>query len=147
MDAGVLAALAGDAVVTAAATDAWEGFRRKVARLFGRGRPDPKTENRLDATRQQLTAADAAQAPAIRAKQAASWETRFADLLADHPDAAAELDALVRSVRPQVVSAAGHSVVAGHDVSVQAGSGGVAAGVIHGDVRTGPTSPGPAASS
>ncbi len=72
-------------------------------------------------------------------------ETRFADLLADHPDAEAELAALVKDIKPDV-TAADHSVAAGGNVTATAKSGGVAANVIHGDVRMGPTRPGPVSS-
>src|SRR5579859_6807433 len=99
MDAGALAALAGNALVTAAVTDAWEGFRQKVARLFGRGQPDPAVGKRLDETARQLAAADPASAGPVRESLAGQWEVRFADLLADHPDAAAELAGIVSEVQ------------------------------------------------
>jgi hypothetical protein len=51
-----LAALAGNTLVAAAVTDAWESARHKTARLFGRGQQDPATERRFNATRERLTA-------------------------------------------------------------------------------------------
>jgi hypothetical protein len=60
MDIDALAALAANTVVAAAVTDAFEGLRAKVARVFGRDKPDPGTQRRLDATRRQLTAATGA---------------------------------------------------------------------------------------
>ena len=45
MAIGSLAAVAGDTLV-AAVTDACETAREKVARLFGRGEPDPAAELR-----------------------------------------------------------------------------------------------------
>ena len=53
-----LAALAGNTVVTAAVTDAWESARKGFARLLGRGDPArPKlAERRLAETHDQLTA-------------------------------------------------------------------------------------------
>jgi hypothetical protein len=126
-------------------TDGWEGVRHKVARLFGRGRPDMAIERRLDATREQLTVATPGDLEAMQAALATQWETRFADLLADHPDAEAELAALVKDIRP-AVAAADHSVAAGRNVTATAKSGGVAANVLHGDVHTGPTRPGPESS-
>ena len=54
MVVAALAAVAGNALVLAMVTDGWEGVRRKVARFFGRGQPDPKIELRLDATGAQL---------------------------------------------------------------------------------------------
>jgi len=74
---------------------------------------------------------------------------RFADLLDEDPDVAAELRALVEDVAAQLpataVSAADHSVAAGRDVKITAPDGGTAAGVIHGNVAPpNPTPPGPA---
>jgi hypothetical protein len=139
-----LAAMAA-ALVQAVVTDGWEGVRHKVARLFGRGQPDMAIERRLDATRDQLTAATPGELETVRAALAAQWEIRFADLLADHPDAEAELAALVKEIKPDV-SAADHAVAAGGDVTATAKSGGVAANVVHGDVHAGPTRPGPGSS-
>ena len=140
-----LAAMAAAALVQAVVTDGWEGVRHKVARLFGRGQPDEAIERRLNATRDQLTAATPGDLEQVRAALAAQWETRFADLLADHPDAEDELAALVKDIKP-AVTAADHSVAAGGDVTATAKSGGVAANVIHGDVHAGPTRPGPESS-
>ena len=140
-----LAAMAAAALVQAVVTDGWEGVRHKVARLFGRGQPDEAIERRLNATRGQLTAATPGDLEQVRAALAAQWETRFADLLADHPDAEAELAALVKDIKPDL-TAADHSVAAGGNVTATAHDQGVAANVIHGDVHMGPTRPGPASS-
>jgi len=140
-----LAATAAAALLQAVVTDDWEGVRHKVTRLFGRGQPDAAIERRLDATRDQLTAATPGEVETVRAALAAQWETRFADLLADHPDAEDELAALVKDIKPDVI-AADHSVAAGGNVIATAQGGGVAANVIHGDVHAGPTWPGPASS-
>lgn len=145
MDVATLAALASNAVVTAAVTDVWEDVRHKIARLFGRGQPDPQIERRLDTTREQLATADPAKLERVRAVQAAQWTTRFGDLLADQPEAEVELRGLVAEIQAIVpVAATDHAVAAGRDVTVHADRGGVAAGVIHGDVTPGPTMPGPA---
>jgi hypothetical protein len=146
-----LAALAGNTVVVAAATDAWEAARRKFARLLGHGDPGKEqlAEQRLEQTHQQLTAAaGGADLEQARAAQAQRWEGRFADLLEEDPDIEADLRALVEEIRALlpagVVSAADHSVAAGRDVNISASGGGVAAGVIHGDVMAGnPPGPGP----
>src|SRR5215831_9119757 len=105
-----LAVTAANALIQAVVTDGWEGVRRKVARLFGRGQPDPAIERRLDKTRDQLAAAPPAEVEQVQAAQAAQWQTRFADLLAAHPDAEPELAALVEELRPMISAAAGHSV-------------------------------------
>jgi hypothetical protein len=143
MVVAALTALAGTALVQAMVTDGWEGVRNRVARLFGRGEPDPRIERRLDAAREQLAAAAPGAREQVQTTLAGQWRTRFDDLLADHPDAEADLAALVDELNV-VTAASDHSVAAAGDVNVTADHGGVAAGVIHGDVRTGPTRPGPA---
>jgi hypothetical protein len=147
MDVAALAALAGNALVTAAVTDAWEDVRNKIARVFGRGRPDPQIEKRFEATRAALEAAGSpADAGKARADQTASWTARLTVLLEDHPEACGELEELVRAIRGSAAVASDHAVAAGRDVNITASSGGVGAGVIHGKVSVGPTRPGPASS-
>ena len=146
-----LAALAGNTVVAAATTDAWEACRRGFARLLGRG--DAKkaelAEQRLAETRRQLTTAAGADLERARAALEAQWTTRLTDLLEEDPGVEAELRSLVEEIRAQLpataVSAADHAVAAGRDMNISASGSGVAAGVIHGDVAPpGPTRPGPA---
>ena len=66
------------------------------------------------------------------------------------PSVEAELRALVEEVAAQLpagaVSAADHSLAAGRDVNITASGGGMAAGVMHGNVTPpgNPTLPGPA---
>ena len=132
-----LAALAGRTVVAAASTDAWAACKRGFGRLLGRGDPKEEqlAEQRLEETRQQLAGVDSEQA---RAALAERWTGRLEDLLEANPDAEAELRALVQEIQAQlpagVVSAADHAVAAGRDVNISASGGGVAAGVIHGNV-------------
>ena len=146
-----LAALAGNTVVAAATTDAWEAARKGFARLLGRGDPDRTkvAERRLAETREQLTAAEGADLEQVRTALAERWAVRLADLLEEHPDAEGDLRALVQQIEAQLpagmVSAADHAVAAGRDVNISAAGGGVAAGVIHGNVAPpDPTLPGPA---
>jgi hypothetical protein len=139
-----LAAMAANALVQAMVTDGWDGVRRKVARLFGRGKPDLKIEERLDAARAELVAASIADAGPVRADQQARWANRLAVLLDDYPDAEPELSALLKEIQAIVPAAADHSASAGRDNISMADRGAVAANVIHGDVSTGPTRPGPA---
>jgi hypothetical protein len=147
-----LAALAGNTVVTAAVTDAWEAARKGFARLLGRGDP-AKTklaEERLEQTYDQLAQAAGADLEQTRTALEAQWVTRLTDLLEEDPGVEADLRTLVEEIQAQLpagmVSAADHSVAAGRDVTVTAKSGGVAANVIHGDVHAGPTRPGPVSS-
>ena len=146
-----LAALAGNTVVTAAATDAWEAARRGFARLLGRGDPQREqlAEQRLDETREQLTGAQGQDLEQACAALAGRWATRLADLLEEDPGAETDLRDLVQQIQlalpAGIVSAADHAVAAGRDVNIDATSGGIAAGVIHGNVMPGPTQQGPAA--
>jgi hypothetical protein len=145
-----LAALAGNTVVAAATTDAWEAARRGFARLLGRGDPDRTkvAERRLAETHEQLTGAEGSDLEQAQAALAERWAGRLADLLEEHPDAEADLRALVQQIQAalpaRIVSAADHAVAAGRDVTISAAGGGVAAGVIHGNVTPDPTRPGPA---
>ncbi len=148
--AETLAALAGNTVVTVAVTDAWEAARKGFARLLGRGDPDKTklAERRLEQTRDQLTQATGAGLEQTRAELEAQWVTRLADLLEEDPGVEADLRALVQEIQAQlpagVIIAADHSVAVGGNMHVGATSGGVAGGVIHGDVSTGnPPIPGP----
>lgn len=146
-----LASLAGQTVVTAAVTDAWEAARRGFTHLLGRGDPCRASlaERRLAETRQQLTKAAGADLERTRAALEAQWVTRLADLLEEDPGTETDLRALVEQVQAllpaAVLSASDHSLAAAGDVNISATSGGIAAGVIDGNVAPpGPTGPGPA---
>jgi hypothetical protein len=148
-----LAALAGNTVVTAAVTDAWESARKGFARLLGRGDPAKArlAEERLAETHDQLAEAGGADLEGTRAALEAQWVTRMRDLLEEDPGVEADLHALVQQIQAQLpagtVSAADHAVAAGRDVNISADRGGIAAGVIHGNVAPpDPTRPGPATS-
>jgi hypothetical protein len=148
-----LAQSAGQTVAAAAVTDVWESARGEFARLLGRGdaRKTEVAERWLAETRDRLAAVAAADLDRACAAQAQRWEGRFADLLDEDPGAEADLRALVAEVAAAVpagvVSATGHGVAAGRDVTIRADRGGVASGVIHGNVAPpGPPGPDPAAS-
>jgi hypothetical protein len=146
-----LAALAGNTVVAAATTDAWDAARRGFARLLGRGDPDRTqlAERRLAETREQLTVAAGADLEPVRSALQAQWVTRLADLLEEDPGVEDDLRALVQEIQAElpasVVSAADHSAAAGRDMTIKASGGGIAVASIHGNVAPpGPTDPGPA---
>ena len=126
-------------------TDGWDGVRNRIARLFGRGQPDASIERRLQESWALLAAAGPGELAPVQAQLASQWETRLADLLADHPDAAGELEDLVQQIQVSTATASDHSFAA-RDVQMNADRGGVNAGAIHGSVSTGPTKPGPASS-
>ena len=146
-----LAALAGNTVVAAATTDAWEAARRKFARLLGRGDPKKEqlAEKRLEETRQQLEGVSGQELEKAQVDLARDWQVRLTDLLEEDPGIEAELRAVVEEIRAQLpagtVAASDHAVAAGRDVNISTSQGGVAAGVIHGNVAPpGPTQEGPA---
>ncbi|MFE6839351.1 hypothetical protein ACFVFI_31550 [Streptomyces sp. NPDC057705] len=78
-----LAAAGGSAVVQAAGTDAWAGFRQAVARWFGRGDAEQERAEleRLDKTVTVLRTVDPAQAERARISQEASWQARIETVL------------------------------------------------------------------
>lgn len=135
-----LAAAAGNTIVGAATTDTWGTVRRDYARLLSRGNPDQTTvaERRLEETYARLVTATGADLERVRAALVAQWTTRLADMLEENPDVERDLRALVEEVTAQLpataLSAADHSVAAGRDVNISASGGGIAAGVIHGNV-------------
>jgi hypothetical protein len=149
-DLAALAMVAGNTVVTAATSDAWEAARREFARLLGRGDPNrtKAAERRLAETREQLAAAGA-DLESARSALRSQWATRLADLLEEDPGVEDELRAVVQEVQAALpggmVSATDHSAATGRDMTITASGGGVAAGVIHGNVAPpGPRGPGPA---
>ena len=148
-----LAQWAGQTVAAAAITDAWESARGKFAQWLGRGdaRKTTVAERWLEETHEELAAVKGGDLERVLAAVAQRWEGRFADLLDEDPGVAPELRALAEEINAAlpagVVSAADHAVAAGRDVNIVARQGGVAAGVIHGNVAPpSPSGPGPATS-
>jgi predicted component of type VI protein secretion system len=95
-----LAAAGGTALVNAMVTDGWEGVRKKIGTLFGRGNPKQTqdTLDRLDRSHTELSQLSGADQDSARQKLAIAWQTRFEDLLAEHPDAAGELRQIVQEI-------------------------------------------------
>jgi hypothetical protein len=114
-----LAALAGNTVVAAASTDAWEAARRGFARLLGRGDPGRTevAERRLAETHEQLTRRAGTDLEAARSALEAQWVTRLADLLEEDPGVEADLRTLVQEIQaalPAGMMSASDHAVAGH---------------------------------
>jgi hypothetical protein len=110
MLAEALAALAstgGTAVVTAMATDSWEGIRARFARLLGRGdaKETEAAAARLEQSRAALASASGPGLERMRIEQEVAWRTRLEDLLEHDPGAENELRALAAEVQAQVGSA------------------------------------------
>ncbi|MGW8762703.1 hypothetical protein ACWGN5_09400 [Streptomyces sp. NPDC055815] len=143
-----LAATGGAAVVQAAGTDAWGGFRNAVARWFGRGRPERERAEieRLDRTAAVLGAGHEVD----HAREEGLWQARFEAIFesmdeADRAQAATELRSLLATHAPAgpVVAADRAGLSVGGDVDVRADRGSVAA-LRMGDVVLGsPSTPGP----
>ncbi|MFE9428160.1 hypothetical protein ACFYNO_34980 [Kitasatospora sp. NPDC006697] len=152
-----LATTAGTAVAQAVGTDAWHGFRTAAARLFRRGHA-PEAEQQTALVRLDRTATDLANAQPEAAGQArtdiaASWRTRFQDLLADAPatdlpEIADQLRALIALAEQArgAATAGDNSIVIGGDTQVTASNNSVAGvNVTMGNVTFGnPLPPGPA---
>ncbi|UYB37820.1 hypothetical protein SLV14_000104 [Streptomyces sp. Je 1-4] len=147
-----LAAAGGAAVVQAAGTDLWAGFRQRVAQLLGRG--DTQREQaeleRLDRTAAVVRTVGPDTEERARIVEEVSWRTRFETLLeSSAPEeralVAAELRALLADATPSTAtSASAGGFAAGGRVDIHAESGAIAAGVINGEVRVGtPWPPGP----
>jgi hypothetical protein len=148
-----LAGLAGDTLIAAAVTDAWEGAKKGFARLLGRGDPNKTklVEQRLAETRERLTQAKGTDLQRVQEALQAQWATRLSDLLEEDPGAEHDLRTLVQQIQAELpaglVSASDHAVVAGRDVNITADRQGIATGVIHGNVAPpNPPPPGPARS-
>ncbi|MFF4576312.1 Tn3 family transposase [Streptomyces sp. NPDC001410] len=149
-----LASAAGVAVAQSAGTDAWQGFRERAARVFGRGPAPGAAEeaalDRLDRTAAELESADTSVAGQARDDAATAWRIRFRDLLGEldeegREQVAAQLRELVALAQQADggVSATDDGIAIGRDVHIQAQNH-AAAAVKMGDVTFGnPPLPGP----
>src|SRR5271166_1639518 len=104
-----LTVLAGRTVVDAASTDGWDTVRCGYARLLGRGDTERTrlAEQRLDETRKQLI--DVARTEVwlyLSSELALRWTERLADLLAENPDAEADLRTLIQEIQTTLPSGA-----------------------------------------
>lgn len=139
-----LAAAGGTAVVQAAGTDAWTGFRTGLARWFGRG--DGQREHaeleRLERTAAALAEASPEEFERARVGQAASWAGHMEIFLEslEGPDREAAASGLRALVQPAGAVAGPGGLAVSGDVRITAKDGSIAAGVIQGDARIGPPS-------
>ncbi|MFI8320708.1 hypothetical protein [Streptomyces sp. NPDC085529] len=136
-------------MVQAAGTDAWTGFRGRLARWLGRGDAERETVEleRLDRTAALLASGDdgAVEREQIRAE--ASWQSRIEALLEsldeeERPIAATELRSILgerNGVGPGVSASAGG--VAAQHLGNHAEGGSVVANVVQGGIHLG--HPGP----
>jgi hypothetical protein len=116
-----LAMVGAAAIVSAMATDAWNGARDRVVELLRHHSPDRQAElgTRLETNAAQVErAGDVERA---RGALAGSWQLELEDVLSRHPDAAEDLVALSERIRAsppaasaqwvQNITAHGHGVV------------------------------------
>ncbi|MFI6928436.1 hypothetical protein ACIBIZ_51530 [Nonomuraea spiralis] len=94
-----LAASGGAALVEAMATDAWQGARNGMARLFGRQGPQRQVavEAQLDGN-VGLVEQDS-EPDEVRRQLLPVWRMELLRLLKEHPDAEAELRQLISHIR------------------------------------------------
>ncbi|MFE9425731.1 hypothetical protein ACFYNO_22500 [Kitasatospora sp. NPDC006697] len=112
-----LARAAGAAVASSAGTDAWREVREKAARLVQRGR------ERLDRTAAEVASAG----PGGVEQAAASWQTRFQDLLEELDDAGrAQVVAQLRELVALSASARDHGTVIIGDVHIESSGNAIA---------------------
>lgn len=104
-----LAASAGTGLVSAMATDGWQQVRARVVRLLGQenATEEQRQEARLERARQEVMAASGEEAEEVRQRQGEAWQTRFADLLEDTPEAEEPLRELVAFLTQHAGPAAG----------------------------------------
>lgn len=105
MIAETLTALAGagaSTLVSAMATDLWQGTREGVARVFGRHSPDRETGvvALLDEDARTVGSADGNEVGAVRQELVPVWRRRMLALLTEHPEAVEELRGLVERTAP-----------------------------------------------
>ncbi|MGD6742993.1 hypothetical protein ACOKM3_14245 [Streptomyces sp. BH106] len=139
-----LAAAGGTAVVQAAGTDAWTGFRQRTALWFSRGIPQRENAEleRLDRTADGLESAGPAELEQVRIRQQAAWQARIEVFLesldgTERDQAAEQLNALLEQCIPQGgVSAGQGGQAVGGNVDIRADHGAVAAWSIR-DVTLG----------
>ncbi|MGH3151716.1 MAG: tetratricopeptide repeat protein, partial [Streptosporangiaceae bacterium] len=121
-----LTALAGQAVVEAAASDEWDTADAGLAELLGRGdaRQTRLCERRFEETREQILAAAKPDVELIRENLTVRWAGRLADFLEENPDAETDLRVLIQKIQvassDQVPSAPARKVYANGDVSIAA---------------------------
>ncbi|MCE4944576.1 MULTISPECIES: hypothetical protein [Streptomyces] len=139
-----LAASGATTLVQQMATDGWAAVRRRMAALLARRRgaeEETEVERELDQARADVVAAQQDGDEDVAEGMAMVWKARLRRVLAEDPDAAAELRRLLDEVAPQQQAQATvrdvHNTLSGSasGVVVQAG---VISGGIHGIPPGGP---------
>lgn len=104
-----LAAAGSTALVQAAVTDAWTGLKGGITRLMGRGEQSREAvvDQQLERTRAELETAGP-RVEQVRLAQQAAWQARLEDLLAEQPQVADQLRALLAQLADTPGASAGH---------------------------------------
>ncbi len=139
-----LAAAGGTAVVQAAGTDAWEGFQRRVAKIFSHGNTEREGAEMklLELTAVALESSPEDELERFRSREQDMWRTRFEALLEcsdelERKRTADDLQALLaeQTVATDSVEVSLGGLTAGRDIKIRGGRGGIAAGIISGGVH------------
>lgn len=97
-----LAGVGGTAVVGAMATDAWQATRSQVARLFRRGGRNRQAVVEAQLDHHAALVERSGDPDQARQSLAGLWSLELQELLAEHPDAAEELQEVIEQVRAQL---------------------------------------------
>src|SRR5262245_2166572 len=91
-------------LIAAIATDAWQAARAGIVRLFGRGGESRSVAvgAQLDEDATMVTRTSSADSDQARQELLPVWRRRLEQLLTDHPDAEAELRALIGEVSKEL---------------------------------------------
>ncbi|MFI6085006.1 hypothetical protein ACIBBB_29255 [Streptomyces sp. NPDC051217] len=107
-----LAVSGGSALVSAMATDVWPAARSRVARLFRRSGTEQQAgiETRLDEHAALVAEMSDGEGDEVRQALAPQWTLHLRLLLRHHPEAAAELQALLDEINGALPHASTHYV-------------------------------------
>ncbi|MFI9600933.1 hypothetical protein ACIHCX_13790 [Streptomyces sp. NPDC052043] len=131
------AAAGGTAVVQAAGTDVWHTLQQRVAGWVGRGDPEHEADamRRLQVSADEIAAAEPQRVEAVRGELRRYWQGQFEGLLmglnpAAREEAAADLDRLLKSIRPAETDRSIHVKVDGGSGSNNNNIGSISGGHI-----------------
>jgi hypothetical protein len=121
-----LAGTAATTLVTLLTTESWQRVKEQFALFWRRAQPErgEVIARELEATRDDLLAAQAEEDEHSEAELAAEWQGRIRRLLAAHPEAADHLRALLAELAPEVPPAPSvtqHATASGNARVYQAG--------------------------
>ncbi len=99
-----LATVGGTAIVSAAASDIWQGTRSRVVHLFGRGddRDEQRVSVQLDRIPAELGQVSGPQEERVRTALQNRWSEKLAELLEENPELEADLRSLVEEIQAAI---------------------------------------------